>query len=106
MSYYGTVQYEKARVEALAAIKASKSGATDAEYLLGQALAGLGRDAEAVATLQKFVHEQPNGFYTPAAKSLVAKLQAGPPSNSAQTAAVPGGPVAQNDAASVSQAAH
>ena len=106
IGYYGTLQYEKARVEALAAIKASKGGASDAEYLLGQALAGLGRNAEAAVTLQKFVGEKPNGFYAPAAKTLIAKLRNPPGETVRQVPPVTGGPLAQNAASSAPPAAH
>jgi tetratricopeptide (TPR) repeat protein len=97
IGYYGSRQYEKARVEAVAAIKASKGAASDAEYLLGQALAGLGRNGEAIATLQKFVNEKPAGYYAPAAKTLIAKLQDAPAEAASQTRVVAGGQVAQND---------
>ena len=106
IGYFGTRQYEKARVEALAAIKASKDSASDAEYLLGQSLAGLGRNAEAIMTLQKFVGEEPNGFYTPAAKTLLAKLRNPPSETVGEVPDVAGGPLAQNAAASTSPAAH
>lgn len=98
IGYYGSRQYEKARVEAVAAIKASKGAASDAEFLLGQALAGLGRNAEALATLQKFVNEKPTDYYAPSAKTLIAKLQTAPAATPGQLPAVEG-PSAQNNAA-------
>jgi Flp pilus assembly protein TadD len=68
---------EKARSEAAAAIKSGKRNANDAEYLLGEALAKLGRTDEAIHALQLFIKDAPKNSYAPAAKVLIAKLQSG-----------------------------
>jgi Flp pilus assembly protein TadD len=82
--------FEKARHEALEAIKANKGKPTDAQFLLGQAEASLGRTTEAIKTLQKFVRQLPNDHYAPAARSLIADLQTQP--------LTPGAPVVQQNA--------
>ncbi len=68
---------EKARSEAAAAIKYGRGNANDAEYLLGEALAKLGRTDEAIHALQLFIKDAPKNSYVPAAKTLLAKLQSG-----------------------------
>jgi tetratricopeptide (TPR) repeat protein len=78
VAYFDMKENEKARVEAAAAIKASKGTATEAEYLLGQALAALGRNAEAIVALQAFVHDMPQDRYAQNAQDMIAKLQAAP----------------------------
>jgi Flp pilus assembly protein TadD len=77
-AYLDSGQFEKARVEAIATIKTGKETATDAQFILGEALAGLGRSDEAIAALQTFVHQLPNDSYAPEAQALIAKLQAAP----------------------------
>lgn len=74
--YMGLGHYEKARTEALSSIKLSKGAAHNAQYLLGQALAGLGRNAEALQALQDFVHDAPESSSVPAAQKIITKLQA------------------------------
>ena len=75
--YLRANENEKARVEATAAIKSGKGSANDAEYLLGEALARLGRTDEAIRALQLFVKDAPKNSYVPDAKALLAKLQSG-----------------------------
>ncbi|HTZ72952.1 MAG TPA: tetratricopeptide repeat protein [Candidatus Aquilonibacter sp.] len=70
--------FEKAQHEAVDAIKANKGKPTDAEFLLGQAEASLGRTTEAIKTLRKFVRQLPNDVYAPQARNLIAKLQTQP----------------------------
>jgi Flp pilus assembly protein TadD len=77
-AYLDSGQFEKARVEALAAIKTSKGIANGAGYILGEALAGLGRNGEAVEALQKFVREFPRDTYAESARALISKLQGAP----------------------------
>jgi len=71
--------YEKAKDEATQVVKINKSAATDGEFILGEALAGLGRTPEAIATLKTFVKKVPRDAYTPYAENLIAKLQSGSP---------------------------
>jgi thioredoxin-like negative regulator of GroEL len=89
VAYIDSKEYEKARLEASTAIKTSKGVASDGEYLLGEALAALGRNTEALVALQTFVHDLPKDSYVPSANALIAKLQAPPnplQSNSASAA--------------------
>lgn len=78
MAYLEQGLYEKAKDEAVEVVKINKSAATDGEFLLGEALAGLGRTAEAIETLKTFVKKVPHDAYTPYAQNLIAKLQSQP----------------------------
>jgi len=78
IAYMESGVFEKARQEALEAIKADKGRPSEAQYLLGQAEASLGRSADAIKTLQKFVRQLPNDSYAPDARNLIAKLQTSP----------------------------
>jgi Flp pilus assembly protein TadD len=84
VSYLDTREDEKARVEANAAITTGKGKANDGEFLLGAALAALGRGEEAVGALKKFVRDLPHDAYVPSALQLIAKLQ---PSDAASAVA-------------------
>ncbi|HEY6467044.1 MAG TPA: tetratricopeptide repeat protein [Candidatus Acidoferrales bacterium] len=77
VAYLRGNENEKARVQAAAAIKSGKGSANDAEYLLGEALAKLGRTTDAIHALQLFVKGAPRNSYAPAANALIAKLQSG-----------------------------
>lgn len=76
--YLQSGAYEKARVEAAAAIKAGKGVANDGQFLMGQSLAALGRNADAVAALQLFIRQLPKDPYVASAQTLIARLQANP----------------------------
>lgn len=76
-AYLRTNDNEKARVEAAAAIKSGKGNANEAECILGEALARLGRTGEAVRALQLFIRDSPQNSYAPEARALLAKLQTG-----------------------------
>jgi Flp pilus assembly protein TadD len=78
VAYLDSKQYEEARAEANIAIKVKDGAVSQGEYLLGQALAALGRNAEAIAALQVYVNGLPNDFYVPSANRLIAKLQSAP----------------------------
>lgn len=78
ITYLDLGLYEKAKDEATAVVKINKSAATDGEFLLGEALVGLGRTTEAIATLKTFVKKAPRDSYTPYAENLIAKLQSQP----------------------------
>ncbi len=86
VAYLDQHQYEKSRVEAAAAIKISKGVVSEGEYLLGEALAGLGRTPEAITALQTFIHALPKDPYAASAQELLAKLQTEP----AEPASQPG----------------
>lgn len=78
ITYLDLGLYEKAKDEATAVVKINKSAATDGEFLLGEALAGLGRTTEAITTLKTFVKKAPRDSYTPYAENLIVKLQSQP----------------------------
>jgi tetratricopeptide (TPR) repeat protein len=75
--YLRANENEKARVEAAAAIKEGKGRADDAEFVLGEALAKLGRTDEAIHALQLFIKDSPKNSYAPAATAMLAKLESG-----------------------------
>jgi len=75
--YLRVNEYEKARAEAASAIKEGKGSANDAEFVLGEALAKLGRTDEAIRALQQFVKGSPKNSYAPAATEMIAKLESG-----------------------------
>jgi Flp pilus assembly protein TadD len=87
VAYLRLNENEKARLEALAAMKFGKGAANDAGYLLGEALAALGRNGEAIKALQLFLKASPNNSYAPAAQALIVKLQSGQTPPAAQPAA-------------------
>jgi Flp pilus assembly protein TadD len=75
ITYLDLGLYEKAKTEATEVVTINKSVATDGEFLLGEALAKLGRTTEAIETLQTFVKKAPRDTYTPWAENLIVKLQ-------------------------------
>ena len=75
--YLRVNENEKARAEAAAAIKEGKGSADDAQFVLGEALAKLGRTDEAIHALQLFVKGSPKNSYAPAATAMIAKLESG-----------------------------
>jgi len=76
LAYLHLNQPEKARDEALAAIKVGKGHAVDAEYLLGESLAIMGDHQGAIKALQQLLADAPDNSNAPAAKVLIARLQA------------------------------
>lgn len=77
VAYLRVNENEKARLEAVAAMKFGKAAANDAGYLLGESLAALGRNIEAIQALQAFVKASPSNSYSSAAQALILKLQTG-----------------------------
>ncbi|MGH9574466.1 MAG: tetratricopeptide repeat protein [Candidatus Acidiferrales bacterium] len=75
--YLRVNENEKARVEATSAIKEGKGSADDAQFVLGEALAKLGRTDEAIRALQMFIKGSPKNSYAPAATAMIAKLESG-----------------------------
>jgi Flp pilus assembly protein TadD len=70
-------QFDGAREEALTAMKVGKGAAYDAEYLLGESLAALGQNDDAIKALQQLLKDSPENSNAPAARALIARLQAG-----------------------------
>ncbi|MGH9574296.1 MAG: tetratricopeptide repeat protein [Candidatus Acidiferrales bacterium] len=75
VTYFDLGLYEKCRTEALAVININKGTATDGAFLLGESLAALGRTAQALDILKKFIRQVPRDPYTTDAKKLIDKLQ-------------------------------
>jgi tetratricopeptide (TPR) repeat protein len=93
IAYLRQGSYESAREEAATAVKVGKGAAADAQYLLGESLALLGRNEDATNALQQLIKDSPENSNAPAARVLIAKLQASgtealpsAPSNAAQSA--------------------
>ena len=99
VAYLRVNENEKARQQAAAAIKSGKGNANDAEYLLGEALAKLGRTRDAIRALQLFVKQSPKNSYAPAATALIAKLQSGGTPDSAPGLAPSASPADSSKAA-------
>lgn len=89
VAYLRVNENEKARAQAAAAVKSGKGSANDAEYLLGEALAKLGRTDDAIHALQLFVKGSPKNSYAPAANALIAKLQSGGTIDATEDLALP-----------------
>ena len=75
LAYLRQGRYEDARQEAAEAIKVGKGAAADAQYLLGESLALLGRNEEAINALQQLIKNSPNNSNATPARTLIAKLQ-------------------------------
>lgn len=89
LAYLRQREYEQARIEAATAIKVGKGAAVDAEYLLGESLAALGRQDEAIKALQDFLRDGPNNSDAPAAQMLIVNLRASARNDSTQTTSPP-----------------
>lgn len=74
-AYLEQKQFEKACREATLAIEDGKSAAVAARLTLGEGLAGLGRNAEAVHALQSFLQDDPKSESATRARALIAKLE-------------------------------
>ncbi len=68
-------EFEKARAQAELAIERGKGGGSAAELVLGEALANLGRDQEAIQALQRFVQGTPASTTAPQVRELISDLQ-------------------------------
>ena len=74
-AYLHRGEYESARKEAELAIRNGKGAATDAELVLGDALADLGRLPEAVTAYQTFLQYNPQSPLAAAIHGKIASLQ-------------------------------
>jgi tetratricopeptide (TPR) repeat protein len=68
-------QYEKAQAQAEIAISEGKSAGTVAQLVRGQALADVGRNAEALQALNTFVETNPGNSTVPKVQDLIARLE-------------------------------
>lgn len=75
-SYLKLEEFEKARQQAQWLVDNGGSEGSSARLVLGQALVGLGKYAEAATTLKAYLDEQPVSSITPQVKDLVAQLEA------------------------------
>jgi tetratricopeptide (TPR) repeat protein len=93
-------QPQKAADQANLAIKAGKGQAPDAEYLLGESLAVLGKTDDAINVLQQLLKDAPDYSNAAAAKAIIAKLQGLPAAanRGASSATVPAAETGSNAA--------
>jgi tetratricopeptide (TPR) repeat protein len=91
-TYLRQHEYEKARQQAQLAIEKGKGGGNAAEIVLGEALADMGRDKEAITALKTFLRYTPDSAGAAPVREMIAQLEAreanpaaspGPPSKSA-----------------------
>jgi tetratricopeptide (TPR) repeat protein len=68
-------EFEKAREQAQIAIEKGKGAGSAAQLALGEALANLGRDQEAVAVLKAYLQETPGAQAAPQVRDLIAQLE-------------------------------
>ncbi len=69
-------EFEKSQQQAQIAIANSKGAGNAARLVLGQALANLGKNDEAIAALKAFVGKAPDSGVAPRVKDLIVQLQA------------------------------
>ena len=69
-------QYDRARLEADAAVKSGKGAANGAEIIIGEAWAAAGDNDKAIDALESFLHDAPTNSAVPAAEAMIAKLKA------------------------------
>ncbi len=92
-------EFEKAQAQAQLAIERGKGAGNAALLVLGEALANLGRDQEAIQALKSFQQDEPTSPTVPQVRDLIAQLEerVSKPAGSAPAATVPS-PVAGPDA--------
>ncbi len=74
-SYLRLTEFEKAREQAQGAVERAKGGGSVAQVPLGEALASLGRDPEAIQALNAFLREMPESPTAPGIRELIATLE-------------------------------
>jgi len=74
-AYLQQKDFEKARQQAELAIQEGKSAANSAQLVLGQALADVGRDQEAILALKTFLQGDPNNPAKPQVESVISELE-------------------------------
>jgi tetratricopeptide (TPR) repeat protein len=88
-SYLRLNEFEKAREQAQAAVERGKGNGGVAQVPLGEALASLGRDPEAIQTLNAFLREMPESPSAPGIRELVATLERREASQTASSEKLP-----------------
>jgi len=74
-AYLRNGEFDQARQQAELAIQKGKGEATEAELVLGEALANLGRREEAVQAFQTFLRESPGSPAAESVRKFMAQLQ-------------------------------
>ena len=75
-AYLQQHEYEKARQQADIAIDRSKGAGNSARLVLGQALANLGKNEEAIAALETFLHQSSENTQAAQVRELIAQIKA------------------------------
>ena len=90
-TYLKQREYEKAREQAQAAIDRNKLTSGSAQLVLGEALANLGRDPEALAALKTFLEQTPDSPIAPQVRNLMAEISRPPaaPAKDSETTVKP-----------------
>jgi tetratricopeptide (TPR) repeat protein len=73
-AYMRDQQYDKARLEADAAVKSGKGAANGAEIIVGEAWAASGQTDKAIDALESFLRDAPGNSAAPAARAMIVKL--------------------------------
>jgi len=73
--YLKDKEYDKAREQAQLAIEKGKGAGSKAQLVLGQALANVGKDKEAIQALNAFLQSNPNNPVAPQVKDLIARIE-------------------------------
>jgi len=73
-SYLNLGDYEKSRDEAQIAIQRGESASNVAQLILGEALAGLGKDGDAVQALKTYLKNPTENSTVPAVRDLIASI--------------------------------
>lgn len=73
-AYLRSKEYEKAREQAQLAINQGQAAGSVAQFVLGQALADLGHEQEAIEALNKFLQTNASNSAAPEVRTLIAKL--------------------------------
>ncbi len=90
-TYLKQREFEKAKEQAQAAIERNKLTSGSAHLVLGEALANLGRDEEAMAALKTFLEQTPDSPIAPQVRNLMAEISYPPatPAKDSGTAVKP-----------------
>ncbi len=90
-AYLQLSEFEKAREQAQVAVERAKGGGSVAQIVLGEALASLGRDPEAIQAFRTFLQDTPESPTAPEVRGLIAVLERrdSNPSGGSESASTP-----------------
>jgi hypothetical protein len=74
-AYLHLQRFDESRQQAQLAIQTGKGAANDAEFVLGEALARLGKTPEAIQALQTYLQSNPKSDTAPQIRDRIAQLQ-------------------------------